>query len=280
MTVEVNTPVFSGPFDLLLHLITGNQVEIYDISISNIVEAYLRELEKMPEVDLETATEFLVIAATLIELKSARLLPGEGGEELGIDIELGERRDYLIAKLLENKMYKGVAERLRSMMEESGRRYPHPGGADPRFVKVLPPLLERVSPVDLAKLAASALAKATQVPERPELSHIYVAPIRFAEVFEQVVERVQDARQISFRDLTSACSTRLEVGLHFLAILELYKRELVDIEQFRTFGEITVHWLGPSDPTKMDLLEWEEEGDDSAEPSVSSQSAGPANSAG
>lgn len=259
MTVQVSTPVFTGPFDLLLHLITGNQVEIYEISLSDIVDQFLAELEAMEEVDLETATEFLVIAATLAELKSQRLLPDDEADSIARETEIGERRDFLIAKLLENQTFKRVAERLREMMEQGGRRYPRCVGPEERFAGVMPPLLKKVTPEDLARLAASALARQPVGSEEPDLSHIYVPPIRFAEVFDSVVERLQDVRQITFRDLTGGCRTRLEVGLHFLALLELYKRDLVDLEQFRTFGEITIHWKGPSDPTAEALLVWVEE---------------------
>ncbi len=259
MAVEVKTPVFTGPFDLLLHLITGNQVEIYDISLSQIVDDYLREVEKLDDVDLETATEFLLIAATLIELKSARLLPSDS-EGLGdTDAELGEKRDVLIAKLLEHRTFKKAAEALREKLTAGGALFPRAIGPDERFRSVFPPLLADVTPDRLAQLAAAALARSIEQPP-PSLNHIYVPPIRFAEVFSSVVERVQIAGQITFRDLTSACDSRLEIGLHFLALLELYKRELVDVEQFRTFGEITVLWRGGEAVDPSELLP---EGEDS-----------------
>ncbi len=256
MTVEVKTPVFSGPFDLLLHLITGNQVEIYDISLSDIVDDFLREMERLEEIDLETATEFLLIAATLIELKSSRLLPSadEGVEE--VDAELTRKRDVLIARLLEHRTFQRAAEVLRQRLGEGGCLFPRAVGPDESFRGVMPPLLAGVSPGRLAELAAAALDRARYAPE-PGLDHIYVPPIRFEEVLVSAAERIQAARQVTFRDLTAPCKSRLEVGLHFLALLELYKREAVDVEQFRTFGEMTVIWKGGTeiDWAEMDLDE-------------------------
>lgn len=109
MTYEVSTPVFTGPFDLLLHLITKRQVEIYEISLSEIVDAYVAEIERMEELNLEVATEFLLIAATLIELKSARLLPSGTEVELDEELSLFERRDLLIARILDAKAFKDAS---------------------------------------------------------------------------------------------------------------------------------------------------------------------------
>ncbi len=262
MTVEVNTPVFSGPFDLLLHLITGNQVEIYDISLSAIVDDFLREMERLEEIDLDTATEFLLIAATLIELKSSRLLPSadEGAEE--VDAELTRKRDVLIARLLGHRTFQRASEVLRQRLGEGGGLFPRAVGPDESFRGVMPPLLAGVTPRRLAELAAAALDRARYAPE-PGLDHIYVPPIRFKEVLVSAAERIQAARQVTFRDLTATCRSRLEVGLHFLALLELYKREAVDLEQFRTFGEITVIWKGGNDIDWVELaLEEDREAED------------------
>lgn len=243
MTVEVKTSVFTGPFDLLLHLITGNQVEIYDISLSDIVDDYLREVQRLEEIDLETATEFLLIAATLIELKSARLLPT--GEEGLLDRggELIEKRDFLIAKLLEHKTFKKAAEVIRERLVSGGALYPRTVGPDESFASVMPPVLVGVGVGQLAELATAALSR-VKLEAEPILRHIYVPPIRFADVFVSSAEQIQAAGHIYFRDLTAACETRLDVGVHFLAVLELYKRELIDVEQFRTFGEIAIVWRG------------------------------------
>jgi len=243
MTIEVRTPVFSGPFDLLLHLITGNQVEIYDISLAEIVDDYLKELERLGEIDLDSATEFLLIASILIELKSARLLRSKDGGALELDAELAGKRDYLIAKLLEHKTFKKAAEAIGSRLIAGRTPYPRAIGPDERYASVMPPLLQGVTPEMLAALAAEVFARSAPQPSL-EMSHIYVPPVRFSQVLVSTAERTQAARHITFRDLTASCTSRLEVGLHFLAVLELYKQELVDIEQFRTFGEITVIWRG------------------------------------
>ena len=109
MPYAVQTSVFEGPFDLLLHLILREQVDLYEVSLSAIVDAYLVELERFEVLDLDIATEFLLIAATLVELKARRLLPDEGDVDLDDELALWEERDLLIARLLECKTFKDAA---------------------------------------------------------------------------------------------------------------------------------------------------------------------------
>ena len=149
MPYDVQTPVFEGPFDLLLHLILREQVDLYEISLAAIVDAYLAELGAMEALDLEIATEFLLIAATLVELKAKRLLPNDGDIDLDDELALWEERDLLIARLLECKTFKDAADVLAPPLAEAARSYPRTAGLEDRFLDLAPDLLEGVDVADL-----------------------------------------------------------------------------------------------------------------------------------
>src|SRR4051794_14198844 len=170
----VQTPVFEGPFDLLLHLILREQVDIYEISLSTIVDAYLRELDLMTKaeskLDLDVATEFLLIAATLVELKARRLLPGRDDIELDDELALWEERDLLLAKLLECKTFKDAAKVLTQMSDDAGRSFPRRAGLDEQFIGLVPDLLANVKAVDLK--AAFLRAVAPKAVPRVDLFHV------------------------------------------------------------------------------------------------------------
>jgi len=132
MSYEVTTTVFEGPFDLLLHLILREQVELYEVSLTKIVDAYLAEIESMEHVNLDIATEFLLIAATLIELKTRRLLPGDDDLDLDDELALWSERDLLLTRLVECKTFKDAAVALQHLANEAGRSYPRVAGPDER----------------------------------------------------------------------------------------------------------------------------------------------------
>jgi segregation and condensation protein A len=242
MPYEVTTPVFAGPFDLLLHLILREQVELYDISLTKIVDEYLRQLEAMESFNLEVATEFLLIAATLIELKTRRLLPGDDDLDLDDELALWSERDLLLTRLVECKTFKDAAVALQSLANEAGRSFPRVAGPDERFIDLTPDLLEGVTSADLRTAFLRAVTPKPQV--RIDLDH--VAPIR-ASVTDAVIELMEElplAGTISFRALTGDLVERLDVVVRFLAVLELFKQGFVDLDQPRTFGDIQIVWLG------------------------------------
>jgi segregation and condensation protein A len=242
MPYEVTTPVFEGPFDLLLHLILREQVELYDISLTKIVDAYLRELEAMETFNLEVATEFLLIAATLIELKTRRLLPGDDDLDLDDELALWSERDLLLTRLVECKTFKDAAIALHELADDAGRSFPRVAGPDERFIDLTPDVLEGVTPADLRTAFLRAVTPKPHV--RIDLDH--VAPIR-ASVTDAVVELMEElplVGTISFRALTGDLVERLDVVVRFLAVLELFKQGFVDLDQPRTFGDIQIVWLG------------------------------------
>jgi segregation and condensation protein A len=242
MSYEVTTPVYEGPFDLLLHLILREQVELYEISLTKIVDAYLAELDAMERVSLDMATEFLLIAATLIELKTRRLLPGDDDLDLDDELALWSERDLLLTRLVECKTFKDAAVALQRLANEAGRSHPRVVGPDERFIELTPDVLAGVGPDELR--AAFLRAVAPKAQPRIDLEH--VAPIR-ASVADAVIELIEElprVGRISFRALTGALVERLEVVVRFLAVLELFKQGFVDLDQPRSFGDIQIVWLG------------------------------------
>jgi segregation and condensation protein A len=242
MAYEVQTPVFEGPFDLLLHLITREQVDLYAVSLSDIVDAFCAEMERLPVVDLDTATEFLLIASILLELKTRRLLPGRDDVELDEELALWEERDLLLARLLECKTFKDAAAALERLAQRAGRSHPRRTGPEEHFLSLTPDLLAGVTPPDLR----AAFLRAIQPRPVPRVDLDHVAPIR-ASVKDAIVELADElprAGRISFRDLTAGLVDRIEVIVRFLAVLELFKQGLVDLHQAETFGRLEIVWLG------------------------------------
>ena len=236
---HVSLGVFEGPFDLLLHLIARRKVDIYEIPLAEITDDYLAVLTTMDVLDLEVTTEFLVVAATLLDLKAARLLPAEEDPELD-ELAL-EARDLLFARLLDYRLFKEAAADLRA------RLLAHDGYI-PRDVRLAAPFAalrpEVELPVDahgLARLAARALADQPSGPV--DLSHVQPVRMTVREAAGMVLdELVRADRPLTFTELTAGCRHRAEVIVHFLALLELYKLEQVDLEQATTFGELVVTW--------------------------------------
>jgi segregation and condensation protein A len=241
MALEVSTPVYEGPFDLLLHLILREQVDIYEVSLASVVGAYLAEVERLQEIDLDVATEFLLIAATLVELKARRLLPGRDDIDLDEELALWEERDLLLARLLECKTFKDVAAVFSRLAEDADRSYPRLAGPDDRFAELLPDLLEGVAP---GRLARAYLRAVTPRPE-PRIDLFHVAPIRVsvADAVAELIDELPRVGRISFRRLTDGLVERLDVVVRFLAVLELFKQGAVDIEQAEWFGDLEVVWL-------------------------------------
>ncbi|MHB1923069.1 MAG: segregation and condensation protein A [Acidimicrobiales bacterium] len=242
MPYEVSTSVFEGPFDLLLQLITADQVDLYEISICRIVDGYLAELERMESLDLDMATEFLLIAATLVELKSRRLLPGLDDGDLDEELALWEERDLLLSRLLECKTFKDAAAALHRLSEQASRSYPRLTGPDERFLSLAPDLLAGITPEALR----DAFIRAATPKPVPRVQMDHVAPIRVsvADAVEELLDELPRVGVITFRRLTQGLVERLAVIVRFLAVLELYKQGAIDLEQTERLGELRVTWLG------------------------------------
>jgi segregation and condensation protein A len=242
MPYAVQTPVFDGPFDLLLHLILAEQVDLYEVSLATIVDGYLAELERMEELDLDVASEFLLIAATLVELKSRRLLPQSDDLDLDEELALWEERDLLLHRLVECKTFKEAAIALSVLAGEASRTAGRAVGVDERYVGLMPDLLEGVTGDDLRRAYLRAMAPKPV----PGIDLDHVAPIRASvtDAIAELVDELPRVGRITFRDLSGDLVERLEVVVRFLAVLELFKLGMVDIDQPRTFGDIEIVWLG------------------------------------
>jgi segregation and condensation protein A len=241
MAVDVSTPVYEGPFDLLLHLILKDQVDIYEINLSTIVDAYLAEIENLDELDLDVATGFLLIAATLVELKARRMLPDEGDVDLDEELALWEERDLLLARLLEAKTFKDVARVFADLHSAAGRSFPRAVGPDERFAEVTPDLLAGTSVRSLRTAAIRALTP-TPVPI-VDLFHITPINITVGDAVEELIDELPRVGRIGFRALTSDLVDRIEVIVRFLAVLELFKQGAVELSQTERFGDIQIDWV-------------------------------------
>ncbi len=247
---EVHTDVFAGPFDLLLRLISEQRVDLYEIALADIVDAFLAEVETMQRLDLEVATEFLVIAATLVELKCRRLLPGrdEPDEQ---HLALLEERDYLLARLVECTTFSAAGAQLAAAELAASKSWPRQAGLDERFEGLQPDLLAFLTPSDVRSAALRALAPRPAA--HVEVDHVLVDEVTVAEVVEALRESLPGSSPTSFRALTASARTRMEVVVHFLGLLELYKQGLVELEQATTFGELRVVWTAAiADSTEDD----------------------------
>jgi segregation and condensation protein A len=252
--VDVATPVYQGPFDLLLQLILKEQVDIYEVNLARIVDAYLVEIEKMQRedtLDLDVITGFLLIAATLVELKARRLLPNQADMDLDEELALWEERDLLLARLLEAKTFKDVATVFSQLADDADLSFPRAVGADERFVDVMPDLLEGTSVRSLQRAAIRALTP------RPipvvDLFHVNPIKVTVADAVAELLDELPRVGRISFRRLTADLADRIEVIVRFLAVLELFKQGVVEIDQPERFGDIEVHWA-PAEGVDTDTI--------------------------
>jgi len=238
MPYEVRTPVYEGPFDLLLHLILRSEVELFELSLRTIVDEYLAEIDRMETLDLDVATEFLLIAATLVELKARRLLPDLGDAELDEELLRFEARDLLLARLLECKTFKDAADAVAALIARSDRTLPRTVGPEEPFRSLVPDPLDRVT---LAQLAAAARRALSPKP-RPVVDTDHVAPVRasVADAVVIVLDRLPVGEAVAFSTLVVGATERVEAVVRFLAVLELYKQGVVELDQIETFGTLIV----------------------------------------
>jgi segregation and condensation protein A len=244
---EVHLDVFEGPFDLLLALISKHKLDITEVSLSKVTDefiAYIRQ--RSGGWDLDQVSYFLVVAATLLDLKAARLLPS-GEVEDEEDLALLEARDLLFARLLQYRAYKEVAAVFAGRMAAAARRFPRRVPLEPRFAELLPEVLFAIGPQEFAALAARALApKALPV---VSVEHIHAPFISIREQAVLIARRLRGLGRASFRQLSSGPSFSGTVGNYeivatFLALLELYREDAVAFEQVLPLGELYVTWTG------------------------------------
>ena len=238
---------FSGPFDLLLQLIARHRMDITEVALSKVTDEFLAHIkagqaDRGPgRWDLDQTSQFIVVAATLLDLKAARLLP-QGEVDDPEDLALLEARDLLFARLLQYRAFKLVSGWLAQTLADQSRRFARPGGLEDQFAKLLPELHFDVAPEQLAWLAGAALAP--KPAEQVSLAHLHQARVSVREQADLLVDRLREAKALSFRDLVADAGDRLVVVARFLALLELFREAAVAFEQLTALGELTVRWVG------------------------------------
>ncbi|TMQ95348.1 segregation/condensation protein A [Actinomadura soli] len=239
---HVHLDNFDGPFDLLLGLISKHKLDITEVSLHKVTDDFIAHIHAHgQDWDLDQASHFLLVAATLLDLKAARLLPsGEVDDE--DDLALLEARDLLFARLLQYRAYKEVAQFIAARIAEASRRFPRIVPMEPKFANVLPEVLLGLGPDEFARLAAKALTP--KEPPSVSVEHIYQPKASVKEQAAIVVERLRRLRRTTFRVLASDAEGTYEVVARFLALLELYRDQNVAFEQDEPLGELRVAWTG------------------------------------
>jgi segregation and condensation protein A len=241
---------FEGPFDLLLQLIGKHKLDVTEIALSKVTDEFIAHLRALgKELDLDQASEFLVVASTLLDLKAARLLPAAEIDDED-DLELLEARDLLFARLLQYKAYKQAARFLKEREAEAARRFPRVAALEPRFADLVPEVVLDLTPEQFAALAARALTP--KAPEVVSVSHLHSPAVSVAEQLLAVRTHLLRTGTSSFRDLTADCAHTNEVVARFLALLELYRQQRVVFEQLTPLGELHVRWTGSPEPAAED----------------------------
>jgi segregation and condensation protein A len=241
---RVRLDVFEGPFDLLLGLISKHQLDVTEVALSKVTDDFIAHIRALGAGwDLGVATDFLVVAATLLDLKAARLLPGAEVEDEE-DLALLEARDLLFARLLQYRAYKQAAAHLGRLFAEESRRFPRQVALEPRYAGLLPEVLLGLGPGEFALLAAKALAPRPE--ELVAVDHVHGGTVSVREQTALLHERLRRTGGASFRALTADCNGTLEVVARFLGLLELYREGLVSFEQAEALAELRVRWTGPT----------------------------------
>jgi len=233
---------FEGPFDLLLQLISKHKLDVTEVALSKVTDEFMAHIRAMgPDWDLDQTTEFLVVAATLLDLKAARLLPSAEVEDEA-DLALLEARDLLFARLLQYRAYKQIAEIFSARLEDEGKRYPRTVGLEPHHAELLPEVVISIGAEGFAKLAVKAMQPRPQ--PQVYIDHIHAPLVSVREQAEVVVAMLREAGEATFQQLAADAPDTLTVVARFLALLELYREKAVVLDQEDALGELMVKWTG------------------------------------
>jgi len=247
---------FTGPFDLLIQLISRHRLDITEVALSRVTDEFIAHIKNLrpegfggdppgsehsPEWDLDQTSQFVVVAATLLDLKAARLLP-TGDVEDPEDLALLEARDLLFARLLQYRAFKHVAGWIAATLAEQGRRVPRDVGVEPRFARLLPEVTIPISLDRFAALAARALAP--RQADVVSLAHLHTPVVGVRDQAVVITGRLRRARALTFRALTGDSPSLVTTVARFLALLELFREGAVAFEQLTALGELTIRWTG------------------------------------
>ncbi|WP_223188044.1 segregation and condensation protein A [Streptomyces sp. CBMA29] len=243
---------FEGPFDLLLGLISKHKMDVTEVALSRVTNEFMTYIHAMgPDWDLDQTTEFLVVAATLLDLKAARLLPSAEVEDEA-DLALLEARDLLFARLLQYRAYKQIAAIFAERLDNEALRYPRTVGLEPQHAELLPEVVLSIGPERFARLAVKAM-----VPKpKPQVyvDHIHAPLVSVREQGERVIALLREFGVASFGQLTEDAPDTLTVVARFLALLELYREKAVALDQEEALGLLQVRWTGGEQDTAAPLV--------------------------
>ena len=245
---EVHLDVFEGPFDLLLGLIAKHKLDITEIALAKVTDEFIAHITAArtagTEWDLSQASEFLLVAATLLDLKAARLLPNSGPDDEE-DLALIEARDLLFARLLQYRAFKDLAAHFADRMATHGRLMPRQAGLEPHFATLLPELILGISPEQLALIAARAMVP--KMPPTVGLAHLHAVQVSVAEQASILVARLRSTGECTFKSLVADADSTLVIVARFLAVLELFRENAIAVDQSEPLGDLVVRWIGPDD---------------------------------
>jgi segregation and condensation protein A len=246
---------FEGPFDLLLQLIGKHKLDVTEVALHKVTDEFIAYTRAMGDGwDLDETSEFLLIAATLLDLKAARLLPAAEVEDEE-DLALLEARDLLFARLLQYKAFKEAASHIAGLIADGGRRHARSVGLEPRYAQALPELVLGVSPERLARLAARAFTP--KLVPTVSVDHVLQVKVSVREHAALLRVALMHSGVATFRALCADCQNTLEVVARFLALLELYRENLIGFDQVQALGELTVRWIAGDYAAEIDVEEYE-----------------------
>ncbi|MDI1465257.1 segregation/condensation protein A [Catellatospora sp. KI3] len=267
---------FEGPFDLLLQLIGKHKLDVTEVALHRVTDDFIAHIRAMgKEWDLDEASEFLVIAATLLDLKAARLLPTAQVENEE-DLALLEARDLLFARLLQYRAFKQAAAFIADLEVNGARRWPRAVSLEAQYAEALPDLVLGIGPDRLAKLALKVFTP--RVAPTVSVAHIHQIRVSVREHAEIIRNLVFELGKVTFRELTAECENTLEIVARFLALLELYREGLVSFDQEMALGELTVSWIGGA-AADVELAVEEYDGDGDARQAMAAADAEAASAA-
>ena len=250
---------FEGPYDLLLNLISSHKLDVTEVALAEVTDEFIAYVKQLGETaELDEITEFLVTAATLLNLKAQRLLPRNGDDDED-DLELLSSRDLLFARLLQYKAYQQVADQFERWQANARRRYPRAVGMEDAFAEILPPVDLGHTPGSFAELAASVFRP--KPPEEVRVDHLHIQQVSVPEQAGRLLETLKLAgpeHWLTFTALTRDCTRSMEVVGRFLAVLELYKAHAIDAQQEEALGQLNIAWTGKDvDPAVVAASNWE-----------------------
>lgn len=250
---------FEGPLDLLLQLIGDKKLDVTEVALAEVTDEFIGYTRALGRSDaLDETTEFLVVAATLLDLKAARLLPRGEVDDDG-DLDILQSRDLLFARLLQYRAYSRVADLFADWQRSARRRYPRAAGMEPQFADLLPPVSLGHTPATFAELAAGVFRP--RPPEEVGIGHIHADTVSVPEQAGKILDTLRvlgPDRWLSFTSLTRDCTMSMEIVGRFLALLELYKARAVNTRQPEALGDLSVAWTGAEvDPAVVAASNWE-----------------------